>query len=65
MVLNFMSLGILISYNSEVNFKLISDISNSKERIQINLNDCIVEIIQSISSLLVIFDMSKRYRCGL
>ena len=55
----FSESSILISYNGEVNFKLISYISNSRERIQINLNDCIVEIIQSISSLLVIFDISK------
>ncbi len=55
----FSDRSILISYNCEINFKLISHISNTKERIQINLNDCIVEIVQSISSLLVIFDISK------
>ena len=51
--------SILISYDCPINSKLISDLSNAKKRIEINLNDCIVEIVQSINSLLVIYDIAK------
>ena len=51
--------SILISYDCSINSKLISDLSNAKKRIEIKLNDCIVEIVQSINSLLVIFDVTK------
>ena len=51
--------SILISYDCPINSKLISDLSNAKKRIEIKLNDCIVEIVQSINSLLVIFDVTK------
>jgi len=51
--------SILISYDCPINSKLISNLSNAKKRIEIKLNDCIVEIVQSINSLLVIFDVTK------
>ena len=51
--------SILITYDCPINSKLISDLSNAKKRIEIKLNDCIVEIVQSINSLLVIFDITK------
>ena len=51
--------SILISYDCPINSRLISDLSNDKKRIEIKLNDCIVEIVQSINSLLVIFDITK------
>ena len=55
----FSERSILISYNCPTNSKLISNISNTKKRIVTHMNDCIVDIVQSINSLLVIFDSSK------
>jgi inhibitor of KinA len=51
--------SILISYNCPTNSKLISNISNTKKRIVTHMNDCIVDIVQSINSILVIFDRTK------
>ena len=51
--------SILISYNCPINYKLISNISNTKKRIEINISDSILDIVQSINSLLVIFDRTK------
>ena len=50
--------SILISYNCPTNSKLISNISNTK-KIVTHMNDCIVDIVQSINSILVIFDRTK------
>ncbi len=51
--------SILISYDCPINSKLISDLSNAKKTILTNLNDCIIEVVQSINSLLIIFDITK------
>ncbi len=51
--------SILISYNCPTNSKLISNISNTKKRIVTHMNDCIIDIVQSINSILVIFDRTK------
>ena len=51
--------SILISYNCPTNSKLISNISNTKKRIVTHMNDSILDIVQSINSILVIFDRTK------
>ena len=51
--------SILISYNYPINSKLISDLSNTRKTIETHLNDCILEVVQSINSLLIIFDINK------
>ena len=51
--------SILISYNHSINSKLISDLSNTRKTIETHLNDCIIEVVQSINSLLIIFDINK------
>ena len=51
--------SILISYNYPINSKLISNLSNTKKTIVTHLNDCIIEVVQSINSLLIIFDINK------
>ena len=51
--------SILISYNYPINSKLISNLSNTKKTIETHLNDCIIEVVQSINSLLIIFDINK------
>ena len=55
----FNETSILISYNSSINFKLINKISNTEKRIATHLNDFIIEVVQSINSLLIIFDLTK------
>ena len=37
----------------------ISNLSNNRKTILTHLNDCIVEVVQSINSLLIIFDINK------
>ena len=51
--------SILISYNHSINSKLISNLSNTRKTIETHLNDCIIEVVQSINSLLIIFDITK------
>ena len=51
--------SILISYNYPINSKLISNLSNTRKIIVTHLNDCIIEVVQSINSLLIIFDINK------
>ncbi len=51
--------SILISYNHSINSKLISNLSNTRKTIETHLNDCIIEVVQSINSLLIIFDINK------
>ena len=51
--------SILISYNYPINSKLISNLFYTKKTILTNLNDCIIEVVQSINSLLIIFDINK------
>tara|TARA_B100001248_G_scaffold1374_1_gene1005 strand:+ start:1990 stop:2700 length:711 start_codon:yes stop_codon:yes gene_type:complete len=51
--------SILISYNHSINSKLISNLSNTRKTIEKHLNDCIIEVVQSINSLLIIFDINK------
>ena len=51
--------SILISYNYPINSKLISNLSNTRKTIVTHLNDCIIEVVQSINSLLIIFDINK------
>ena len=51
--------SILISYNYPINSKLISSLLYTKKTILTNLNDCIIEVVQSINSLLIIFDINK------
>ena len=51
--------SILISYNYPINSKLISNLSNTRKTIETHLNDCIIEVVQSINSLLIIFDINK------
>ena len=42
-----------------INSKLISNLSNTRKTIETHLNDCIIEVVQSINSLLIIFDITK------
>ena len=51
--------SILISYNYPINSKLISNLSNTRKTIVTHLNDCVIEVVQSINSLLIIFDINK------
>ena len=51
--------SILISYNYPINSKLISNLSNTRKIIVKHLNECIIEVVQSINSLLIIFDINK------
>ena len=51
--------SILISYNYPINSKLISNLSNTRKIIVTHLNECIIEVVQSINSLLIIFDINK------
>ena len=51
--------SILISYNSPINSKLVLNISDTRKRILTQKNAYILDIVQSINSLLVIFDSSK------
>ena len=51
--------SILISYNHSINSKLISNLSNTRKIIVTHLNECIIEVVQSINSLLIIFDINK------
>ena len=51
--------SILISYNHSINSKLISNLSNTRKTIETHLNDCLIEVVQSINSLLIIFDINK------
>ena len=55
----FSERSILISYNSPINSKLVLNISNTRKRILTHKNDYILDIVQSINSLLVIFDSSR------
>ena len=55
----FSERSILISYNSPINSKLVLNISDTRKRILTQKNAYILEIVQSINSLLVIFDSSK------
>ena len=55
----FSERSILISYNSPINSKLVSNISDTRKRILTQKNAYILDIVQSINSLLVIFDSSK------
>ena len=55
----FSERSILISYNSPINSKLVLNISNTRKRILTQKNAYILDIVQSINSLLVIFDSSK------
>ena len=49
----FSERSILISYNSPINSKLVLNISNTRKRILTHKNDYILDIVQSINSLLV------------
>ena len=55
----FSERSILISYNSPINSRLVLNISNTRKRILTHKNDYILDIVQSINSLLVIFDSSR------
>ena len=55
----FSERSILISYNSPINSKLVLNISDTRKRILTQKNAYILDIVQSINSLLVIFDSSK------
>ena len=55
----FSERSILISYNSPINSKLVSNISDTRKRILTQKNAYILDIVQSINSLLIIFDSSK------
>lgn len=51
--------SILISYDLPINSKLTNIISNNKVNIEKNFKNNIVDIVQSINSLLIIFDNDK------
>ena len=51
--------SILISYDNQVDSELVYTISNHKINIEKHIKDCIIEIVQSINSLLIIFDKDK------
>ncbi len=51
--------SILISYDNQVDSELVYTISNHKINIEKHIKGCIIEIIQSINSLLIIFDKEK------
>ena len=55
----FSERSILISYNSPINSKLVLNISDTRKRILTQKNAYILDIVQSINSLLVIFDRTK------
>ena len=51
--------SILISYDNQVDSELVYTISNHKINIEKHIKGCIIEIVQSINSLLIIFDKDR------
>jgi inhibitor of KinA len=51
--------SILISYDHHIDSELVYTISNYKINIEKHIKGCIIEIIQSINSLLIIFNKDK------
>ena len=51
--------SILISYDNQVDSELVYLISNHKINIEKHIKGCIIETVQSINSLLIIFDKDK------
>jgi inhibitor of KinA len=51
--------SILISYDHQIDSELVYSISNNKINIEKHIKGCIIEIVQSINSLLIIFDKNK------
>jgi len=51
--------SILISYDHQIDSELVYTISNNKINIEKHIKGCIIEIVQSINSLLIIFDKNK------
>ena len=51
--------SILISYDNQVDSELVYSISNHKINIEKHIKGCIIEVVQSINSLLIIFDKDK------
>ena len=51
--------SILISFDHQIDSELAYTISNNKINIEKHIKGCIIEIVQSINSLLVIFDKNK------
>ena len=51
--------SILISYDNQIDSELLHAISNNKINIEKYIKGCIIEIVQSINSLLIIFDKNK------
>jgi len=51
--------SILISYDNQIDSELVYVISNNKINIEKNIKGCIIEIVQSINSLLIIFDKDR------
>lgn len=51
--------SILISYDHQIDSELVYTISNNKINIEKHIKECIIEIVQSINSLLIIFDKNK------
>ena len=51
--------SILISYDHQIDSELVYTISNNKINIEKHIKGFIIEIVQSINSLLIIFDKNK------
>jgi len=51
--------SILISYDNQIDSELVYAISNNKINIEKHIKGCIIEIVQSINSLLIIFDKDR------
>ena len=51
--------SILISYDNPIDSELVYTISNYKINIEKHIKGCIIEIVQSINSLLIIFNKDK------
>ena len=55
----YSSNSILITYNSEINSDLIQVISYIKNKIEIDYKEYLIDTVQSINSLLIVFDRKK------
>ena len=55
----YSSNSILITYNSDINSDLIQVLSSLKSKIEIDYKEYLIDTVQSINSLLVVFDSNK------
>lgn len=55
----YSSNSILITYNSDINSDLIQVLSSLKSKLEIDFEEYLIDTVQSINSLLVVFDSNK------